>query len=267
MCSTSKLSCGDASNLMRLLVELPNLRDLTMRRQYALRHLASLTEARAGLIVGIRLRRRRMRVLDHTLWGLDPAQQTIFTDYLHNLNPPHPAAQTITERLQAAPVGQSLALRRQDLVDNQQWYASRYVQNVRRPCGLDASVYTYHRADPEGLSYALVMYRAWRQRVFGTREQRLLRMFWSVACSLLAQDEATGCDRADEPDPLPPRLAQVLDCLHQGMTNAQIADTLCLSPHTINDHIKRLHKRFDAHNRAELLARSNHRRQSLSESD
>lgn len=58
------------------------------------------------------------------------------------------------------------------------------------------------------------------------------------------------------PEPLPPRQAAVLDGLCRGLSEKQIAAELGMSPHTVHDHVKRLHLRFGVQSRGELIARA-----------
>lgn len=52
------------------------------------------------------------------------------------------------------------------------------------------------------------------------------------------------------------REVQVVRLVAQGLTNEQIADRLYLSPDTIKTHLRRVFRRLDVNNRAELVARS-----------
>lgn len=55
-------------------------------------------------------------------------------------------------------------------------------------------------------------------------------------------------------DALPERLQDVLQGLLTGCSAKQLAQDLGLSPHTVNEHIDRLYRRFHVTSRAELLA-------------
>ncbi len=46
---------------------------------------------------------------------------------------------------------------------------------------------------------------------------------------------------------------RVLKLMHEGVSRHRIAETLCLSPCTINNHIQRMLVRLDLHSEAELL--------------
>lgn len=49
--------------------------------------------------------------------------------------------------------------------------------------------------------------------------------------------------------PLSPREAEVLGLIAQGQTNKQIADTLCISPSTVKNHIRWILVKTDARTR------------------
>jgi len=64
-------------------------------------------------------------------------------------------------------------------------------------------------------------------------------------------------DIQDERGPrLPRRLRQTLSLLAGGHSEKQIARRLGISPHTVHDYVKALHRRFGASSRSELLLRS-----------
>lgn len=54
---------------------------------------------------------------------------------------------------------------------------------------------------------------------------------------------------------LSPRLQQTLQLMLTGLSIKEIANTLQLSPHTINDYRKNLYDRFNVHSRAEFITR------------
>lgn len=52
------------------------------------------------------------------------------------------------------------------------------------------------------------------------------------------------------------RERQVLELMVRGKTVRSVADFLCLSPHTIHDHVKRIYKKLEVHSRSELILRA-----------
>ncbi len=51
------------------------------------------------------------------------------------------------------------------------------------------------------------------------------------------------------------RECEVATLIARGLTNAQIAETLVVSPHTVGDHVKNLFEKLDVRSRQELVAR------------
>jgi len=56
--------------------------------------------------------------------------------------------------------------------------------------------------------------------------------------------------------PLSEREQQVLSCIARGMTSPQIAASLFLSENTVGTYRRRLMKKFDAHNVAQLVSKA-----------
>lgn len=63
---------------------------------------------------------------------------------------------------------------------------------------------------------------------------------------------------ADEVDALTPREKEVACLLADGLTSADIAAHLCLSKHTIHEHIRHIYDRLNCHHRGKLIARILH---------
>ena len=61
-----------------------------------------------------------------------------------------------------------------------------------------------------------------------------------------------------QPLTLPPRLQQILDHLHRGASEKQIARALGISHYTVNHHVQRLYRLFGVHTRSELLCHCQH---------
>lgn len=62
-----------------------------------------------------------------------------------------------------------------------------------------------------------------------------------------------------EPDPLSPRERQILKLVDEGLTYKQIADRLCVSPHTVHSHIKNIYDQMQVRSRNEALAKARSR--------
>ena len=62
-----------------------------------------------------------------------------------------------------------------------------------------------------------------------------------------------------EPDPLSPRERHVLKLVDEGLTYKQIAERLCVSPHTVHSHIKNIYDQMQVRSRSEALAQARSR--------
>jgi DNA-binding CsgD family transcriptional regulator len=52
---------------------------------------------------------------------------------------------------------------------------------------------------------------------------------------------------------LPPRQAEIVQCVLDGMTDKQTAETLRISISTVRTHLRRLFTKFGSHDRVELI--------------
>lgn len=65
-----------------------------------------------------------------------------------------------------------------------------------------------------------------------------------------------SASRSATPWDLSPRELDVLSLLPTGMTNAQIAELLCIGVETVNKFMRGLAKKLDAHNRVQIVVRA-----------
>ena len=56
---------------------------------------------------------------------------------------------------------------------------------------------------------------------------------------------------------LSPREQEVCHLVREGLRDKQIASRLFISPHTVNQHFKSIHKKLETHSRPELVSRLN----------
>ena len=61
--------------------------------------------------------------------------------------------------------------------------------------------------------------------------------------------------RAPSPDALTPTEAEVAKLVAQGLTNREVADTLFVSPHTVNANLRRVYRKLEVRSRTELARR------------
>jgi DNA-binding NarL/FixJ family response regulator len=81
--------------------------------------------------------------------------------------------------------------------------------------------------------------------------RRLIEAFVAQAASVVPAAEAGA--RAGELEDLTPREREVLALVGRGLSNAEIADRLILSPLTAKTHVARLFQKLDARDRAQLV--------------
>jgi DNA-binding CsgD family transcriptional regulator len=140
---------------------------------------------------------------------------------------------------------------REQLVDDRAWYRSDHVQGLRRAGRVDSFIYTVHARTSDEIA-AFSLHRAWGERQFSERERRLVDLFHR-ACAFL-HDPPFELSPAVARE-LTPRLRETLLGLARGLSEKQVAAELRLSPHTVHDYVKALHRQFGVQSRGELLAR------------
>lgn len=150
--------------------------------------------------------------------------------------------------------GNLITRSREELLDDAAWYNSPIYQEYLKLAGIDGKIMSLSALPDSGeLSHLLTLKRPPGERAFEPREIRLLHLFHhefnaALGTKLVSPSPATT-------DALPPRLRQVLGCLMEGDSEQQVARRLGISVHTVHEHVKRLHRRFDVSSRGELLAR------------
>ena len=117
---------------------------------------------------------------------------------------------------------------------------------------------------PDGRAVTIQIHRSQTDRPFIERERQLVQMFNAGAGHLYQcarRHPALSPQGVSIPihdprmDELPPRLRPVLRQLLAGDAEKQVALKLGLSPHTVHQYAKLLHRHFKVSSRAELLAR------------
>lgn len=142
---------------------------------------------------------------------------------------------------------------RQRLVPDREWYRSVHFNEYWKPGGADQYVVAIGPGRAGAASTLFNIARAVGRRPYTRREVRLVGLFHRELGRLIGGPLRAGPDPAAG---LPPRVRQVLACLHDGDGEKQIAVRLGLSRHTVHDYVKALHRHFGAASRGELLARS-----------
>ncbi|HEX8916520.1 MAG TPA: helix-turn-helix transcriptional regulator [Humisphaera sp.] len=139
---------------------------------------------------------------------------------------------------------------RRQFVDDTVWYAG--TEYARRLCqaGLDDCMLAMYLLAPDAWSGIGLWRRAGRDP-FSARDRCIVHVVTSEVDWL--HREGTDVPAADHVVSLPPRLRQVLLLTLAGHGRKEIAAKLDLSPHTIGDYHKALHKHFGVRSRVELM--------------
>lgn len=141
---------------------------------------------------------------------------------------------------------------RADYVPAETWQKFSLYENLLKPVGIADLMYSLYPAGDDFFS-VLVVYRPTLRTPFGPRERDLMHFALQLVDYLLI--DGAKVEGAETVIDLSPRERSVLIRLLAGDSVKQIATSLDVSHHTVNDHLKSLHKRFKVNSRAELLAK------------
>jgi DNA-binding CsgD family transcriptional regulator len=237
---------------LRLALELRELpRGSELQRRHALEGMARLVGAQVGMWIdvdGMTSGRVILRSAIDLGWSGDTERRSFLT-YVDSaqwisLDPSMPALARATR----SPM---CTFTREQLLDDRSWYGSDHVQHFRREARVDSFIYaTYAPGGDQAVSFSL--HRPWGERPFCERERRLIDLFHHE-CAFLHEPPS-------DVDPallrgLAPRLCDTLRGLARGRSEKQLAADLGLSPHTVHEYVKALHRHFGVQSRSELLAR------------
>jgi DNA-binding CsgD family transcriptional regulator len=242
--------------LRRALRLASELRDLTPgsdeQRHHALEGLCALVDAHVGLWVTVEAVPAGHVVIrtarDHG-WSND-RERDMFRHFARSeeVQRRDPSVAAMLRRMNEK--DRVTSLLRDDLIDSRAWYRSDHVQEYRRGCGVDSFISTVARTSATTASCPS-LHRPWGDKPFSERDRLIIDIFhreheWlhtpypAVCHGLLAG--------------IAPRLRQTLASLARGSSEKQIAEELAISPHTVHDYVKALHRHFGVSSRGELLA-------------
>jgi DNA-binding CsgD family transcriptional regulator len=242
----------ELQRMLRLAIELRELpRGSTLQKRHALEGLAALVGGQVGIWANIAASKAGRVILRNEVdlgWSGD-AERHAFLAYTEreqwiSLDPSMPA-------LAGAIAGPVSTFTRDQLVRDRDWYGSEHVQRFRREARVDSFVYTAYVPGGDRV-VGFSVHRPWGARAFSPRERRLVDLFHR-GCQFLhepAIDLPPAILRG-----LSPRLRETLRGLARGLSEKQVAAEAGLSPHTVHDYVKALHRHFGVQSRSELLAR------------
>lgn len=173
---------------------------------------------------------------------------------------PHLAA--LQRRARYLGPGDLVVASREELVSDQHWLSSDSGR-LHRQVELDPALTALRWMPQASAFHVLTLYRSVQASELSPTVKPLVEMLWSAMAWLLGPDAPAGASAtsggaarqpfARPPVELSPRLTEVFDRLMAGKSAAEIADELCLSVHTVYEHMQRLYRRLNVRSRVELL--------------
>jgi DNA-binding CsgD family transcriptional regulator len=149
-----------------------------------------------------------------------------------------------------------VTVRRQDVMSDADWYSLPEIDTVHRQLDIDANMASFFVSLSMGRIFGIGVHRPWGAPQFTVDERRELRRLHLELARAWRNRLAEPNDRDAAIRALPERPRQVLWLLCLGRSEKEIAEHLDLSPHTVHNHVKRLHEVLSVKSRGELLARA-----------
>ena len=149
-----------------------------------------------------------------------------------------------------------VTVRRQDVMSDDEWYSMPVINDVHRRIDIDANLSSFFVSLSMGRLFGIAVHRCWGAPQFTIAERRQLRLLHLELARAWRSRFVSPNDQDDAIRRLPERLRQVLWLLCLGRSEKEIAAHLDLSPHTVHNHIRRLHEALDVRSRGELIARA-----------
>lgn len=143
--------------------------------------------------------------------------------------------------------GTTFVRTRAELAEDRHWYGSALANERFRQHDCDDFIMAMCAVPGSGVICSLELFRPWGAPAFSDRERALVQLVHEE----LARDfQASRTSSL----PLSPRQRQVLALLRRGLSEKEVAAELDVSPHTVHDYVKALHRLHGVRSRGELLA-------------
>lgn len=143
-----------------------------------------------------------------------------------------------------------IALRREDVASDEEWYNSEIYKRFYIPTGFGATVTLRCVSPLLRRLFVITMFRNVVCPAFSAQDVGVLKFFGTELLHKLEQDARV----ARFGQPLPRREEEVLMLLRDGLSEKEVASRLELSRHTVHTYVRQLFKRFSVSSRTELLA-------------
>lgn len=179
------------------------------------------------------------------------SEQRVVEEYFADLTAePDPAHVAAVARMNGA----AIHLRRQDLVDDDQWLVSAHVRNCRHRVGVNECLYSAIPCAEPGKYFGISLHRPWSGVPFTTSEREAVGMLHR-SLNWLLEDWLREQQGREVMRGMTRRMSETLACLLEGDSEKAAAKRLGLSPHTLHEYAKAIYKQFSVRSRAELMAR------------
>ena len=136
-----------------------------------------------------------------------------------------------------------------------EWYDLPEIQTTHRALDLDANLASFFVVVDQRRLFGIGVHRAWGRPQFAEEDRRALRRLHVELARIWRTQVVVPREGGPTLAALPSRLRQVLWLLCLGRGEKQIAAELDLSPHTVHNHVRRLHALYNVRSRGELLSR------------
>ncbi|WP_232293452.1 helix-turn-helix transcriptional regulator [Stigmatella aurantiaca] len=136
---------------------------------------------------------------------------------------------------------------REELATDRSWYRSVIFNDHYRPAQINHYLLSHLHIPGYRAAHDVFLFKARSEGPFTGRERQIVHHLHEELGELwMAASQAR----------LPRRLQQTLSLLQAGYSEKEVAGRLGISPGTVHDYCKALHKRWKVRSRAELLART-----------
>lgn len=249
MASTQPLDYQHVRELLQIVEEAREIRSDTAARR--LRLVSGLLELlgadTAGLVDYARAPSAGTAGKNVLLVGFSPTEELearrIYGSTEGSLR--NPALPAVAELSRAGPA----VARREEMIDDREWYRSEYVANVRSRWCIDNVMYGTRTVPGGAVGFSFA--RALGRPRFSDEERNLVQLFNETFGHLLFEAEHPFARLRRS---LAPRVRETLDGLLRGEAAKEIAQRMGLSVHTVNQYTKRIFVAFGVKSRAQLLA-------------
>lgn len=248
----AELSRRDVTSILKIVTDV-ELRtcDRSTRRQQLLEQLSRLIGADSGYYTWGRGHPDRSEVTPVAIvhFGFTPEEFMQLTQVLLTNEGKRWAQNPIADYLKLAPLA---TVSRSLLWSDETWYSSEFFQQQLRPLGWNEWITAVHYNSADTW-YCLSFFRRIQKPRFDSREEQIVDVVMEGVSWLYPQ--VSEAIPAESFVGLSPRQRVVMLMLLDGMARKDIASSLGVTLHTINDHVKAVYQRFGINSATELAAK------------